>query len=240
MSTVFVSWSLLYYFYIYVLVNEVANFFRVDMMPPIEEEDPLWVLEPSFSFPFRAAVLALSWSMGWVTSSSIAASLEETNASIMDVASDLALYLGMSTVFVSRSLLYCFYIYALVNEVSNFFRVDMMPPIEEEDPLWVLEPSFSFPFRATVFVLSWPMGWITSSSIAASLEETNVSIMDVASDLALYLGWCLTAFHQCGVGETLDQRWSGEALTNSSGVRGACKTEMFKRSTHICKSWFQL
>jgi thiosulfate reductase cytochrome b subunit len=41
MSTVFVSWSLLYCFYIYVLVNEVANFFRVDMIPPIEEEDPL-------------------------------------------------------------------------------------------------------------------------------------------------------------------------------------------------------
>jgi hypothetical protein len=34
-----------------------------------------------------------------------------------------------------RSLLYCFYICALVNEVSNFFRVDMMSPIVEEDPL---------------------------------------------------------------------------------------------------------
>jgi hypothetical protein len=30
-------------------------------------------------------------------------------------------------------LLYCFHICALVNEVSNFFRVDMMAPIEEED-----------------------------------------------------------------------------------------------------------
>jgi hypothetical protein len=35
----------------------------------------------------------------------------------------------------SRSLLYCFHVYALVNEVLNFFRVDMMPPILEEDSL---------------------------------------------------------------------------------------------------------
>jgi hypothetical protein len=33
------------------------------------------------------------------------------------------------------NLLYCFHIYALVNEVFNFLRVDMMPPIEEEDSL---------------------------------------------------------------------------------------------------------
>jgi hypothetical protein len=39
----------------------------------------------------------------------------------------------MSTVFTSRSLLYCFHIGALVNEVSNFFRVDMIPPIADED-----------------------------------------------------------------------------------------------------------
>jgi hypothetical protein len=41
----------------------------------------------------------------------------------------------MSMVFVSRSLLYCFYIYTLVNEVSNFFRVDMISTITEEDSL---------------------------------------------------------------------------------------------------------
>jgi hypothetical protein len=41
MSTVFTEWSLLYCFHIYVLVNEVPNFFRVDMVPPIGEEDPL-------------------------------------------------------------------------------------------------------------------------------------------------------------------------------------------------------
>jgi hypothetical protein len=38
-------------------------------------------------------------------------------------------------VFASRSSLYYFHICALVNEVPNFFRADMMPPITEEDPL---------------------------------------------------------------------------------------------------------
>jgi hypothetical protein len=41
----------------------------------------------------------------------------------------------MSTVFAVRSLLYYFHICALVNEVANFFRVDMMPPIVEKDLL---------------------------------------------------------------------------------------------------------
>jgi hypothetical protein len=41
----------------------------------------------------------------------------------------------MSVVFTSWSLLYCFHICALVNEVPNFFRVDMMLPITKEDPL---------------------------------------------------------------------------------------------------------
>jgi hypothetical protein len=41
----------------------------------------------------------------------------------------------MSTVFTSQSLLYCFHICTLVNKVSNFFRVDMLPPIVKEDPL---------------------------------------------------------------------------------------------------------
>jgi hypothetical protein len=101
----------------------------------------------------------------------------------------------MSAVFVSRSLLYCFHIYALINEVPNFFRVDMMPPIAEEDPLWLLESSFPFPFRVAILALSWPMGWVTSSSVPASFEETNASIVDGASDLALHLGWYLTASH---------------------------------------------
>jgi hypothetical protein len=35
----------------------------------------------------------------------------------------------MSAVFAVRSLLYCFHICTLVNEVANFFRVGMMPPI---------------------------------------------------------------------------------------------------------------
>jgi hypothetical protein len=35
----------------------------------------------------------------------------------------------------SQSLLYCFYICVIVNDVLNFLRVDMMPPIAEEDPL---------------------------------------------------------------------------------------------------------
>jgi hypothetical protein len=39
----------------------------------------------------------------------------------------------MSMVFTSRSLLYCFHIGVLVNEVSNFFRVNMIPPITEKD-----------------------------------------------------------------------------------------------------------
>jgi hypothetical protein len=37
----------------------------------------------------------------------------------------------MSAVFASQNLLYCFHICALVNEVTNFFRVDMIPPIVE-------------------------------------------------------------------------------------------------------------
>jgi hypothetical protein len=41
MSAVFTAWSLLYYFYIRVLVNEVHNFFRVDMIAPIAKEDPV-------------------------------------------------------------------------------------------------------------------------------------------------------------------------------------------------------
>jgi hypothetical protein len=41
----------------------------------------------------------------------------------------------MSTVFAMQSLLYCFHICTLVNEVPNFFRVDMMSPIAEEDTL---------------------------------------------------------------------------------------------------------
>jgi hypothetical protein len=84
MSVVFTSWSLLYCFYIYILVNEVSNLFRVDMIAPIEEENPLSLLEPFFPSPFRATVLALSRSMGCVISSSVAPSLEETNASIVD------------------------------------------------------------------------------------------------------------------------------------------------------------
>jgi predicted hydrolase (HD superfamily) len=40
------------------------------------------------------------------------------------------------------------------------------------------------------------MRQVTSSSISASLKETNTSIVDEASDLALHLGWYLTAFHQ--------------------------------------------
>jgi hypothetical protein len=36
------------------------------------------------------------------------------------------------------------------------------------------------------------MGRVTSSSVPASLEETNASIVDGASDLALHLGWYLT------------------------------------------------
>jgi hypothetical protein len=35
----------------------------------------------------------------------------------------------------SRSLLYCFHICALINEVFNFLRVDIMPPTAEEDSL---------------------------------------------------------------------------------------------------------
>jgi hypothetical protein len=35
------SWSLLYCFHIYTLVNEVLNFLRVDIMLPIVEEDSL-------------------------------------------------------------------------------------------------------------------------------------------------------------------------------------------------------
>jgi hypothetical protein len=102
----------------------------------------------------------------------------------------------MSAVFTVRSLLYCFHICALVNEVLNFFRLDMMPPIAEEDPLWLLESSFPFLFCAAVLALSRPMGRVTSSSVPASLEETNTSIVDGASDLALHLGWYLTPSHQ--------------------------------------------
>jgi hypothetical protein len=42
---------------------------------------------------------------------------------------------SMSMMFASQSLLYCCHICAILNEVPNFFRVDMMPPITEEDPL---------------------------------------------------------------------------------------------------------
>jgi hypothetical protein len=102
---------------------------------------------------------------------------------------------SMSAVFASRRLLYYFHICVLVNEVANFFRVDMMTPITEEDPLWLLKSSFPFPFWMIVLALSQPMGRVTSS-IAASLEEINTSIVDGASDLALHLGWYLTASHQ--------------------------------------------
>jgi hypothetical protein len=34
-----------------------------------------------------------------------------------------------------RNLLYCFYIWVLVNEVFNFLRVDMIPPIMEKELL---------------------------------------------------------------------------------------------------------
>jgi hypothetical protein len=37
----------------------------------------------------------------------------------------------MSAVFTSRTLLCCFYICAIVNKMSNFFKVDMIPPIKE-------------------------------------------------------------------------------------------------------------
>jgi phosphoribosyl-ATP pyrophosphohydrolase len=40
------------------------------------------------------------------------------------------------------------------------------------------------------------MGQVTSSSVAASLEERNGSVVDEAADLALHLSWCLTASHQ--------------------------------------------
>jgi hypothetical protein len=35
----------------------------------------------------------------------------------------------------SRSLLYCFHICVLSNEMFNFFKVDIMPPIAEEDSI---------------------------------------------------------------------------------------------------------
>jgi hypothetical protein len=54
------SRSLLYYFHICALVNEKINFLRVDMVPPIVEEESLQLFEPSFPFPFRAVSLALS------------------------------------------------------------------------------------------------------------------------------------------------------------------------------------
>jgi hypothetical protein len=41
------------------------------------------------------------------------------------------------------------------------------------------------------------MGWVTSSSVSTSSEETNASIMNGASDLALHLGWYLTPSYQC-------------------------------------------
>jgi hypothetical protein len=34
--------------------------------------------------------------------------------------------------------------------------------------------------------------------------------------------------------------WNGEASPNSSGVGGACKTGVFKRSIHVCNSGLQL
>jgi hypothetical protein len=48
----------------------------------------------------------------------------------------------MSTVFTAQSLLYRFHIYALVNEVSNLFRVDMMSPNAEEGLLLLFESFF--------------------------------------------------------------------------------------------------
>jgi hypothetical protein len=39
----------------------------------------------------------------------------------------------MSVVFASQNLLYFFHICTLVNEVSNYFRVDMMPEVEGMD-----------------------------------------------------------------------------------------------------------
>jgi hypothetical protein len=53
---------------------------------------------------------------------------------------------SMPAVFASRSLLYWFHICGLVNEVPNFFKVDMIPPIAEKESLWLLEPSYPFPF----------------------------------------------------------------------------------------------
>jgi hypothetical protein len=41
-------------------------------------------------------------------------------------------------------------------------------------------------------------------------------------------------------GVVLTRHWTGEALSNSSGVGGACETEVFKRSTHVCNSRLQL
>jgi hypothetical protein len=43
-----------------------------------------------------------------------------------------------------------------------------------------------------------------------------------------------------GVDEALARRWSDEASMNSSIVEGACKIRMFKRSTQVCNSEFQL
>jgi hypothetical protein len=97
--------------------------------------------------------------------------------------------MSMSVVFVVRSLLYCFHIRALVNEVHNFFRVDMMSPIVEKDPLLLLESSFPFPYRVTVLTLSQSMARVTSSLVPTSLEEANAFIVDEASDFALHLGW---------------------------------------------------
>jgi hypothetical protein len=41
-------------------------------------------------------------------------------------------------------------------------------------------------------------------------------------------------------GMVLVRHGTGEASPNSSGVGEACKTEVFKRSTHICNSGLQL
>jgi hypothetical protein len=60
---------------------------------------------------------------------------------------------------------------------------------------WAFLPFFSF--HATALALSRPMEWITSSSIAGSLDERNISVVDEPVDLALHLSLCLTASNQC-------------------------------------------
>jgi hypothetical protein len=103
---------------------------------------------------------------------------------------------SMSTVERSRNLLYYFHVCALVNEVINFLRVDIMPSIMEEDSLWLFKHSFPFPFRAAALALSQLMGWVTSPSVVWSLKEINESVVDEPADFALQFGWCLTTSHQ--------------------------------------------